>query len=206
MYSRRLTIMHEQLNDIWYRRQDARSAGRHEEVRLLERELEILEMRALRLAEALARVRRFDAPGRVRTALTRMVDDVFATMERREEAREAGDDREVERLEEVEKAHRAQLHACWCIDPVSRAEGTWTAVTSEKCLPQGMGACFPAMRAADATRIRLMEARARGCPSEIQRLEDEERILDEMSDEIGGCVYSERFYPAGLLPAPAADR
>ena len=130
MYSRRLTIMHEQLNDIWYRRQDAWSAGRHEEVRLLGGKLEILEMRAFRLAEALARVRRFDAPGRVRTALTRMVDDVFATMERREEAREAGDDREVERLEEVEKAHRAQLHAFWCIDPVSHAE---VLATARKC-------------------------------------------------------------------------
>ena len=85
---------------------------------------------------------------------------------------------------------------------MSFADGTWTAVTRDKTLPQGMGACFPAMRAEDSTRERLVEARVRGCPSEIQRLEEEERMLREMVDEIGGCVISERFYPAGLLPAP----
>jgi len=75
-------------------------------------------------------------------------------------------------------------------------------VTKEKSLPHGMGACFPAMRAEDATRERLKEARVRGSPSEIQRLEEEERMLKERGDEIGGCVISHRFYPAGLLPPP----
>ncbi len=159
-----------------------------------------------RLAVAVDTIRRFEAPGRVRTALTKMVDDVFSTMKRREEARDAGDDREAERLEEVEKAHRARLNDYWGIDPVSRADGTWTAVTKDTSLPQGMGACFPAMEAEDATCERLAEARVRGCPLELQRLEDEECMLREMADEIGGCVIPERFCPAGLLPGPRTSQ
>ncbi|MDE0047479.1 MAG: hypothetical protein OXU19_16750 [bacterium] len=134
-----------------------------------------------------------------------MVDDVFATIGRQEEALDAADYEEVWRLREAEKAQRAQSHGLWRIDPVSGTEGTWAAVTREKRLAQGMGACFPATQVTDATRLRLMEGCIRGCPSEIQRLEEEERMLDEMSDETGGCVISHRFYPAGLLPAPGTS-
>ncbi len=146
-------------------------------------------------------IRRFEAPGRVRTALTRMVEDVFATMKRQEKAGEAGDFEEIWRLMEVEKAQRAQLHALWRIDPVCHAKGTWTAVTREKHLPHGMGACFPAMRAENVTSERLKEARIHGCRSEVQRLEEEERMLREMGDEIGGCVILEPR-PAGFLAPP----
>ena len=45
-----------------------------------------------------------------------------------------------------------------------------------------MGAAFPAMRAERATRERLKEARVDGLSfEEIRRLEEEERLLDEMS-------------------------
>ena len=148
-------------------------------------------------------IRHFEAPGRVRTALTRMVEEVFATIRRQEEAFVASDYEEVWRLWEVEKAQRVQLHGLWRIDPVRHGQGTWTAVTKEKRLPHGMGTDIPTMQAADATRQRLVQARVRGCPSEIQRLEDEERVLEKMFGEMGGCIYSERFYPAaGLLPSP----
>ena len=187
-----------------------RWAAAHNRVRRLEEVEQTLKSRRDETSYALWRsdeetIRRFEAPGRVRTALARMVDDVFATIRRQEEALDSADYEEVWRLWEVEKAQRAQLHGLWRIDPVSREDGIWTAVTKEKRLPQGMGACFPAGYARNDTRERLAEARVRGCPSEIQRLEEEERMLDEMSDEIGGCVISHRFYPAGLLPAPGTS-
>ena len=145
-------------------------------------------------------IRRFEAPGRVRTALTRMVEDVFATMRRQDEASDAGDFEEVWRLLEVEKAQRAQLHGLWRIDPVRRTPGAWTAVTKKKRAEGGKGAAFPAMRAKWATGDRLKEARVDGCPEEIRRLEEEERLLDERVDDIGGCLVPAPFYPAGLLP------
>ena len=147
-------------------------------------------------------VRQFEAPGRVRTALMRMVEDVFATMKRQDDACGTDDYEEVWRLWEVEKAQRVRLHALWRIDPVRHDRGTWTAVSKEKRVPHGKGAAFPAMRAERTTRERLKEARVRGCPSEIQRLEEEERMLKEMGDEIGGCVVCERFRPAGFLAPP----
>lgn len=202
MSTRRLRIMHELLNEFWDLHRDAENTGRHDKVRLLESLLELVEAEVYRLSVAADTIRHFEAPGRVRTALTRMVDDVFATMTRREEARDAGDDREAERLGEVEKAHRARLNDYWGIDPVSCADGTWKAVTRDKSLPHGMGACFPAMQAEDATRARLSEARGRGCPSEIQRLEEEERMLREIADEIGCCIFFSRPRPSGFLPAP----
>ena len=147
-------------------------------------------------------VRRFEAPGRVRSALTRMVDDVFATIGRQEEAGMAGDFEEVRRLMEVEKAQRARVQALWRIDPVDQDPGTWTAIPAERHLPRGMGAAFPAMRAERATGERLKAARVDGCAAEIQRLEEEERLLDERVDDIGGCVFSTSFRPAGFLPSP----
>ena len=146
MSTRRLEIMYEQLHDLRDRYRDAWDAGRHEEVRLLERPLALLETEVYRLAVSVDTIRRFEAPGRVRTALTRMVDDVFATMKRREDARDAGDDREAERLDEVEKAHRARLNDYWGIDPVSRADGTWTAVTGTRVCPRAWARAFPPWR------------------------------------------------------------
>ena len=150
-------------------------------------------------------IRRFEAPGRVRTALTRMVEDVFATMKRQEKAGEADDLEEVWRLMEVEKAQRAQLRGLWRIDPVRHDKGTWTAVTREKRLAGGgKGARLPAMRAMSATRERLKEARVHGSPSEIQRLEEEERMLREMGIEIGDWILPEPRL-AGLLAPPATS-
>ena len=150
-------------------------------------------------------VRRFEAPGRVRTALVRMVDDVFATMKHQDDACDAGDYMEVWRLWELEKAQRARLHGLWRLDPVRRTPGAWTAVTKKKKVEGGLGACFPAMDARSATRERLKEARVDGCPEEIRRLEEEERLLDERVTEIGGCVVCERFHPAGFLAPPCDE-
>ena len=157
--------------------------------------------RALRQSDE-ETVRRFEAPGRVRTALVRMVDDVFATMKRQDEASVAGDFEEVWRLLEVEKAQRAQLHGLWRLDPVRRTPGAWTAVTKEKRVEGGRGEAFPAMRAKWATGDRLKEARVDGCPEEIRRLEEEERLLDERVEDIGGCLVPAPFCPAGFLAPP----
>ena len=128
----------------------------------------------------------------MRTALARMVDDVFATIKRQVEACKADDFAEVSRLMEVEKAQRAQLHGLWRIDPVRHGQGTWTAVTMEKTVPHKYFAALPALDAECATRERLKEARVRGCASEIQRLEDEGCLLDEWLREIIRYMNSRR--------------
>ena len=172
---------------------------------LLEPVADELEELRKRLADARKEFCRLEGEGRVRTALMRMVEDVFATMKRQDDACGTDDYEEVWRLWEVEKAQRVRLHALWRIDPVHHDRGTWTAVSKEKRVPHGKGAAFPAMRAERATRERLKEARVRGYPSEIQRLEEEERMLKEMGAEIGGCVVSERFRPAGFLAPPCDE-
>ena len=148
-----------------------RVAAQNKAIRLKEVEQELKsrkrEAEYARWRSAEETIRRFEAPGRVRTALTRMVEDVFATIRRQEEALDAAQYEEVLRLWEVEKAQRALLHGLWRIDPVRHGQGKWTAVTKEKRLPHGMGTDIPTMQAADATRQRLIHARVRGCPSEI---------------------------------------
>ena len=146
-------------------------------------------------------VRHFEAPGRVRTALARMVDDVFATMKRQLEACATDDFAELSRLMEVEKAQRARLHGLWRIDPVRHGQGTWSAVTKENSVPYKYAALrtFSAER---STRERLKEARVRGCPAEIQRLEDEERLLDERILEVTGFTRSRRYRRRRHLAPP----
>ena len=147
-------------------------------------------------------VRRFEAPGRVRTALVRMVEDVFATIGRQDEACDADDTDELWRLREVELAQRAQLHGLWRIDPVFRMPGTWTAVTKEKTVAVGKGMHLPSARAERLTRERLKEARIAGCPAEIRRLEEEKRLLTERSRELRRARHGLAPRPAGLLAPP----
>ena len=195
MPTRRLRMITNLMLDLRDRYCDVRVAGRHEDARLLDSAVGILATERARLWKAANTVRRFEVPGRVPTALTRMVDDVFATMRRREEACDAGDDCEVERLEEVEKAQRVRLHDYWRIDPVSRADGTWTVVTRDKRVWGGKGMHLPATRAVYLTRDHLIVARADGRTEGVRRLEEEERLLMERGRDL-------RYDRFGLTPPP----
>ena len=93
--------------DLRRRRVDARNAVSRLEGVARQLTLRKNEIEHVRWRPDEETVRRFDAPERVRTTLTRIVEDVFAVMGGRDEASEAGDFEKVWRPLEVEKAQRA---------------------------------------------------------------------------------------------------